>query len=287
MDKRYFRLWDCKEKPGPGGVIEIFERELQEWNDKKFGIFWCVNEFKDIARKKENLTKIVTYYADIDARNKNHQFETLKKGLKPSLIIETKRGFQAYWNVSDGSIANWKIIIDRLGDYYNSDPNARDVLRILRVPGYFHYKNPTEPFLIKKVYLSDIKYTEKDLKYFYPESDKEKMLKTPIAQEIIKVGGNNLWDKIFNMNCEKALYKLSGSEYVGGEKYTFRRVGNGNMNIYVDGKSTSCWVDEKGHIGSHDKGGPLISCWLKWYGNSNKDVYQIMREVFPEVFDEN
>lgn len=280
---RFFRLWDCKEIDGPKGMIEVPESDLELWNKRKWGIFHCVNQFHGEQRRKEFLTKIDYYYADIDNFRKERQWETIQSGLKPTIVNETKKGFQCYWAVSDGSIKNWALIMERIREYYSADPNAKDPLRVLRTPGFYHWKDHNNPFLVRQVYKSEAIYTESTLLMFFPASEKEQFRETPEAREI-RWHGEDLFDRIYNLDCEDALTRLSGSKYVGGEHYTFRRTGSGNKNIYVEGKSTSCWIDKDGRIGSFDKGGPTVWQWLKWFGNTNKEISEIMREVFPEVF---
>jgi hypothetical protein len=95
----------------------------------------------------------------------------------------------------------------------------------------------------------------------------------------------SFWDRVWNLNCEEALYRLSGTHYVSGETYSFKNNSNGSRNILVNGKGTSCWVDQEGRIGSLDDGGPTIAQWLHWFHKDYRKVAEMIKEVFPECLD--
>ena len=61
------------------------------------------------------------------------------------------------------------------------------------------------------------------------------------------------------------------------------RTGWLNRNIYVDGKSSSCWIDRDGRIGSSKKGGPFISNWIRFYGNDWKTTIKAIKEIYPAI----
>jgi hypothetical protein len=72
---------------------------------------------------------------------------------------------------------------------------------------------------------------------------------------------------------------------VNGERFTFKRCARGTHNILVDGKGTSCWVDDSGRIGSNKGGGPTLYQWLRFYGNSPKECTRVLKETFPHLED--
>ena len=243
----------------------------------------AVNQF-DGARKKENLTKINAWYVEFDEGSKKDHLERIRKGLIPSLIIESKRGYHCYWFSKDASIENYKNIIEqRLIPFYGSDPNPKDISRILRAPGFFHKKDPNDPFLVKEVFKKNYFYKEAELKAFYdiPPHIKKKLLeKEELKKEFKKENGSgSLFEKIYSLDCEEALLKLSGHPSVGGEYFSFKKVSNGNLNIFVNNKSTSCFIDRDKKIGSLSGGGPTIFAWLKWYGNSAAESIRVIKEV--------
>lgn len=270
-----------------GGCFPIKYDQAKGLNSEGFGIFHTVNNFKG-PRQIPNLTRINAWAIDMDGKNrtKDEMWKVIERGLQPTMIIETKSGFHVYWKAKDAIAAHWNaIMLDRLVPYYGADPNARDLARILRTPGFFHMKNPADPFLIrelKPISLRKVGYTERQMARFYPShAPPESPALREIKREVPK--GNTFWDRVFSMDCEYALSILSGHDFVGGEVYTFRRNNSGTKNIYVNGKSTSAWIDAQGRIGSLSGGGPSIYQWLMWFHKNPKKVAGMLETAFPEL----
>jgi hypothetical protein len=284
MKRSYYAIHDSD--PEERGALEIPSYGLQDMNDLGFGIFWTVNEFNG-PRRKESLVRINSWAVDLDSGTKLEQWKRIKKGLLPSLVVETKRGFHVYFNAKDGTPERWnEILSDRLVPYYQADENAKDLCRILRVPGYYHRKDPSEPFLVKTVFESQVSYREEDLLHFYPPAAAkrmERLEKADLFREAGGVGSSDFWERVYEMDCMLALSRLSGSPWVNYETYEFKRVSSGNFNIYVNGKGTSCWIDHDRRIGSHSCGGPSVSQWLRWYGHDYRTIYRILNDLFPEL----
>lgn len=261
--------------------------EAHQYNSQNFGIFWAVNEFVG-SRKKENLKKLRAWFVECDTNNKQKTLRQMQNSLIPSLIVESKRGYHAYWFCDDSAqVEEYRDIIEfRLIPHFEGDPNAKDVSRILRVPGYFHCKDPHNPFLVKTIHHDPLAYYSQDemISFFKLTKDKEKQI---VSRKELKEQLNlegDLFQKIYDLNCKDALERLSGCEEVNYEKYTFKKTSSGNLNIMVDGSGSACWIDRSMRIGSTDKGGPTIWQWIRWFGHSDKQVYQIIKKYFPELF---
>lgn len=276
---QWYVIHDSDPKAHP--VRRIHPNQAQDFNAQGFGIFQTVNEFRG-PRRIANLTRINAWAVDMDDGSKPQMLARLQAGLVPTMVIETKRGYQAYWAAADGKPEHWNaIVLDRLVPFYGADKNARDLARILRVPGYLHLKNPADPFLVQKLWEYPVKYTEMQMAAYYPcvrlthepESAKEPRT-TPAA--------GSFWDRVWHLNCEEALSRLSGHAFVSGETYAFSPNASGTKNILVDGKSTSCWIDRDGRIGSFSRGGPTIFQWLNWFHKNPARVVEMIQEVFPE-----
>lgn len=289
-----YRMSDDKTGSTPAIPIEGKDnaeiyRAAMKWNEQRYGIFWTVNEFNSATdRKKENLKRIISWSADLDTGTKHEQAELIKKYPRPSAVIETKRGYQVYYNAINAKPENYELIETKfVVPSLNADMKARDLSRILRVPHLYHWKDPANPFFVKVVFESDAAYTEAEMMQLFDDfQDESKELdrtKIIMRREMIFQKDQELFDRIWNLNCEEALLALSGSQAVNGETYTFRRNANGNKNIFVDGKGTSCFIDKAGRIGSLDGGGPTIYQWLKWYGRTGSEAVTIIKKHFPEV----
>jgi hypothetical protein len=95
----------------------------------------------------------------------------------------------------------------------------------------------------------------------------------------------SLWDAIYALDCEEGLARLSGHWAVNGERYTLRRTARGRLNIFVDGKSSPCFVDENKRIGSPSGGGPTLIQWIRWFGRSYREAIDVLKEIFPRLVD--
>jgi RepB DNA-primase N-terminal domain len=292
-----YRMHDAPD--APKSAIACTVEEARYWNtpERGHGIFATVNTFAG-ARRKANLTRINAWPIDIDAGTKPEQAKRLMKApLVPSLIVETKRGYQAYWCAKDGHAEHWNaLVLERLVPHFGADKNARDLCRILRVAGFLHLKDPTSPFKIRTVWKHEVAYTERQLGEAFawvPNEQERRHAHEEAKREHDRARGEigqpgateDFWQAVYNLDCEEGLRRLSGSGWVNGEHFTFRHCTNGNRNILVDGKGTSCFVDAAGRIGSLDGGGPTMFQWLRWYRVPAKECVEALKSIFPHLKD--
>lgn len=182
------------------GYFEINPFEQQEWNQKGYGIFWTVNEYEG-SRLIQNVTKINYWLCDIDDGTKKQQLEKINSlPLKPSLIIETKRGYHCYWKAKDATIQNYKKIAKRLIAILNGDRHCTDPVRLLRVPYQYHLKDKDNPFLVIDIEENQKKYTEKQMLYCFPPTEDENK---PIQKYEIKnleYTNPDNWERLFKIS---------------------------------------------------------------------------------------
>lgn len=291
MNNLWYKLFDPN--PSLGGACEIDRSEAAFWNQKNYGIFWSVNSFRG-ARRKTNLHRILAWALDLDQGTKQEQMRLICAGLIPSLIVETRKGYHVYFLAKDATIEGYRsILLDRLCYFYGSDVRATDLCRILRVPGYYHCKNPDDRFLVKRIHRYPVSYTEREICWFYPPSleaierdRKREEFKEQFSKDTNSQSGD-LWQKVWDFDCENALIRLSGHAAVGGEIFSFKQQASGNLNIYVNGKGTSCWIDREKRIGSLSGGGPTLYQWVNFYHRNPKKTVLFMREIFPELWSMN
>lgn len=267
----------------PDGVFQINPEHAHEYNQNGNGIFWTLNEFKG-QRIISNLVNVLRWGVDIDDGEKNKQLEKIVNApLPPSEINETKRGYQICYYAKEASPQYWNaIVLDRLVPYFGGDRRARDLCRIFRVPGYYHNKDPKNPFMVKNIhYHPERIYTERMMAYMFEDMsvDARKEFKQKIGVEFN--GSENFFINLFNYDHSKILEHLSGHEIVKGDVYSFKKQQNGNLNIYSNGKSTSTFIDKQGRIGSLDGGGPTAVQWLTWYGHSKRTAIDFIKKEFP------
>lgn len=287
-------LWRAEDwRKEHGGNMPFFPvasfEEAWRWNEEKWGIYWTINEI-DGAKKNENLRRIISWAVDFDEGDKRSQMRTIAKfGLQPSLVIESKRGFQVYFDAIGGTAANFNKIIDALAKTFRSDANIKGVARVLRAPFMLHWKNPVDPFLVRVESFSDARYEEDFiLKFLRCETKPEdpppvRPKKTALtAPERRAAASGGLGLRLDKVDCVEGLRRLSGTSAVNGERYEFKRQGNGKTSVLVNGKSANVWVDADGRIGSGDHGGPTIYQWLKWFGNDHEAIMETLRERFAD-----
>lgn len=296
---RLYRMDDRPDAPSKAAIACTGE-EARAWNtpERGYGVFRTVNDFGDQPRRKEHIKRINAWAIDMDEGTKAQMHAKLTASpLIPSLIVETKRGFQAYWCARDGVAEHWNaIVLERLVAHYGADRNARDLCRILRAPGFLHLKDPADPFRCRVVWQHVVSYHERQMAEHWPwvcatshhvaQERTEAVARAATSATSESPGtaqSDEFWQAVGNLDCRDALERLSGTGYVNGERFTFRRMSNGNANIFCDGRGTSCWVDASGKIGSLDKGGPFITHWLRWYGNDWPTTLRAVKEIYPHL----
>ncbi|MDR3605811.1 MAG: phage/plasmid primase, P4 family [Oligoflexia bacterium] len=168
---------DSKAKGAHGGLTAVLHGTLDEHADTLTrlnrlgaGIFVTVNETDGLGRKADNIIAVRAVFADKD----NGPLPTLP--IEATLIIESKNGDHAYWSVKSETAVDefrkaQKAIIHKL----SSDPKVCDPSRVMRLAGYFHLKDPHDPFLVRIKSRSNAKYTIEEIFAAFPQKvDKSK-----------------------------------------------------------------------------------------------------------------
>lgn len=279
---------------GGGPVVEVSREDARQWNNLGSAILWPVNEFKG-PRRKENLSRVLSWAIDIDTQDKAlawNKIDPNKLGrMVPSLVVETANGFHVYFDAEDGDRESYSAIVgDRLQYYFDADANALDLSRLLRVPGYMHQKDKSKPFLVRELYRCNVRYTREQMLSQFPlpphlkNAEKARQEVREVIQNVTGSHsvGVDITQSIDSIPTAEALVRLSGTQYVNYETFELKRVANGNLNIWVNGKSTANFIDKFNRIGSMKGGGPTIWQWLNFYHRDHKTVFQILTELFPE-----
>lgn len=164
------------------GTLAQHMDALRELNARGAGIYFTVNQTDLRGRKKENITRVRAYMIDCDGLvTKRAKIRKIKQlfgaALKPSLIVETRNGLHVYW-YSDGQEAvdpdDYRRINTRLAHALGGDMNARDIARVMRVPGFQHQKDPSKPYPIKKVSETpELVYSRQQILDAFPPSPEE------------------------------------------------------------------------------------------------------------------
>ncbi|MFF2481254.1 DNA-primase RepB domain-containing protein [Paenibacillus sp. NPDC058071] len=89
-------------------------------------------------RKKQRVKKL-----------KNAFIKKYRNQIKDTMIVETKNGYHIYWVVQGGSVSKFVPIQKALAKKFSSDPMITNLSRVMRIPGFFHMKNPQSPFMVR------------------------------------------------------------------------------------------------------------------------------------------
>lgn len=187
------------------------QKPLRIWRDGKpvgegRGVFFSPNgtsvQTLIDGRKKKNLSNLNAIFADWDWKPKPGEPTGARKPeLKqflldiddlptPTYVVESGNGYHAYWVLNesidvddtnrDELIKTVEGIHRRIHQDYDSDPAGIDVLRLLRLPGHEHRKQPDHPFMVSVVVENeDTKYTLEELKEAIPPLIKEEKVAVP------------------------------------------------------------------------------------------------------------
>ena len=108
------------------------------------GVFITVNETDLTGRNSENIKRVRSIWQEDDHEHRG------PFPLDPSLVVESSPGkFHRYWVVKDDWPADeqgrtdFAAVMERMVASYGSDKNAKDISRVLRVPGFLHRKDQT------------------------------------------------------------------------------------------------------------------------------------------------
>ncbi len=146
------------------GDLDRWGRFLTDMNNRGAGVFVTVNESDGKGRKLENIGRIRAVWHEEDTPC-GKEFP-----LEPHLLIESSPGkFHRYWLVDGLGKEDFAGVMERMIRDYGSDPNVKDTARVLRMPGFYHLKDPSKPFMVRIVAESGgLPYSADDITKAFP-----------------------------------------------------------------------------------------------------------------------
>lgn len=129
------------------GSLEAYWQELYALSRRGAGVFVTVNQTNSTGRKTADITRIRAVFQECDCPG------TPEPPLKPHIVVESSPGkFHRYFLVDGGAQFNlFEGVMARMVADFDSDPNAKDRARVLRLPGFPHQKDPANPWLVRIV----------------------------------------------------------------------------------------------------------------------------------------
>lgn len=129
------------------GTLGAVHSTLREMNKQGAGVFVTINATDMTGRRINNLTHVRAVWVEDDSGL------DIPLPLEPHLISETSPGKYHKLFLVDGlTFDQHQEVQDVLINEYGSDPNAKDLARVLRVPGYYHNKGT--PHMVRLIHES-------------------------------------------------------------------------------------------------------------------------------------
>jgi hypothetical protein len=222
--------------------------ELCRLNGLGAGIFVTVNETDLKGRTKANIVNVRAVFQEAD----RHGVPT--PPLTPHIVVETSAGkFHRYWltRESKAALDDYEGVMRTMVEQFGSDPNARDLARVLRLPGFFHLKDVGNTFLVSIVEASHAQpYTWEQITAVIPPSP------APAPESTKPQGaqgsfGKEHWRvlsavKVLNSDCEYGVWLAAGMALHHGASggltgFIFWDDWSAQGNSYRDGETKYKW----------------------------------------------
>ena len=113
------------------------------------GVFVAINRTDFKGRKAKNIIAVRYYIADLDGV----PLENLQRlGIRPNILVQTSdEKFHCYWRITGAPLETYSEIETRLNNLLAADSSVKDLPRVLRVPGFPHQKDRSNPFMVRMI----------------------------------------------------------------------------------------------------------------------------------------
>jgi len=284
------------------------------------GVHYTVNGIKDLEAKnrKTNIEIINGWLLEIDIDEcKNPQNDEALLDLRedrkarirgaifdletefwPSLMVETRNGFQITWFAKNGSLENFETIANGLWQKFKSigaDRSSMNAWSMFRVPNFFYEKNGEKGKISPFPWLSTGKlFAEEDmlswLNPYIQQYDQETSQKKAIKNDL-----NLLLQKKVNLNhfgqtkepilttilktpISSLLMKISGSSELRGDVITLSPINANKQQIKINNRPSPNWIDLTNNLlfSNNVKGMCNIIHFVEYYGLSKREVISFL-----------
>jgi hypothetical protein len=170
---------DLEQKPTPDPLAKIYNVNritsavLHRYGEGA-GVWVTVNDTDGNGRKKKDVVRVRAIWQEDDDGFEG-QFP-----LEPSVVVESSPGhYHRYWLVEPDWPADeqgrrdFAGVMECMVACYGSDPGAKDISRVLRLPGFQHRKNPEEPHMVRIVGGNRQRYTREQITTAFPAPQKQ------------------------------------------------------------------------------------------------------------------
>lgn len=143
-----------------GSLASVWDR-LVDANAAGNGVFMTINESSGGDFLDASIINLRAAFVDDDKADPPVTFETLRDaGLAPSITVQSGNGEHNYWSLVPGEdLAQFTSLQKSLAAKFGTDSKISNVGRVMRVPGFWHQKDPSDPFLVELLRASDARCT--------------------------------------------------------------------------------------------------------------------------------
>lgn len=120
---------------------------LVQLNQAGAGVFINVTLTDGVGRTRDNITGADVCFIDCDGTLSLNDFNP---EIPCTFIVKRDdTHFHAYWRMKHISIKDWQYAQRVLAEFYGTDPKVNKPTQVMRVPGFWHQKNPKTPYLVE------------------------------------------------------------------------------------------------------------------------------------------
>lgn len=156
------------------GAFNNCLRKLTNNNNEGFDVYVTVNETTGPARKKENIKRCRAIWVEDDNKREAPRTDF---PIKPSMVVQSSPGkYHYYWLTSTTKFEEWDAVMQTMVDKWGCDPQARDISRVMRLPGFKHRKDLKSDIVCQLIESEGTIHSWLSLKSIFPPS--KKIIKT-------------------------------------------------------------------------------------------------------------
>jgi hypothetical protein len=135
------------------GQLDDVAFKLTQENQKGSGVFWVVNKCNN-KQTDATVTEVRAVFVDLDGAE---LAPVIAAEIRPHVLIESSPGkFHAYWLVSGNfPVTEFSRYQKALARKFNGDPVVSNLSRVMRLPGFYHRKDPSNPFMTRVMNIYD------------------------------------------------------------------------------------------------------------------------------------
>lgn len=139
-------------------------------------------------RSDDNVLEFSCLFQDFDGDKAQDWEKILNSPVQPSLVVETRRGWHAYWPLNASTTNSlWLKVQSAMRDYFDADRGVLSPSHSLRIPGSWHckelWKEGGEAFHVQLVHATWKKFRVEDLEIAFP-SKEEKIVRRMVYKPI-------------------------------------------------------------------------------------------------------